>query len=131
MTIKNFFQNRKIKNVENEAYKYYLKTFKAVESDSVKVVVNKLNKGEAVGSVMLLEDVKKSMETMEQIEQKYVRLKEKFKHESNQLLNIVIDWRDFNLLNYNLFTHKITANPTDYEIRAQEMIKRFDRLLEE
>ena len=129
MGITNFLLNRKIKNTKQEAYSYYVKTAKAIESDSVKVSVDRINKGEFAEVNKHLEEVGKGFDTLEKLDQKYIRLKEKFKHDNDQLLKIAVDWRDFNLLSYNLFAHKINGDSSDCEIRMQEIIKRFNELL--
>lgn len=129
MGLTDFLLKRKIKKIEQEAYNFYVKTFKAIEADSVKISVDRINKGEFTETNKHLEEVGKGFETLEEIEQKYVRLKEKYKHNNEQLLNIVIDWRDLNLLGYNLFTHKISDDNTDYEIQLEEIMKRFNKLL--
>ena len=129
MGITNFLLNRKIKKAEQLAYNYYVKTFKAIESDSVKVCVYKIDKGEFTEVNKHLEEVGKGFEALEKLDQKFRTLKEKFKHDGKQLLNIAIDWRDFNILTYNLFTHKISREGNVYEIRTEEIMKRFNELL--
>lgn len=131
MGITDFLLKRKIKKLDQEAYNFYVKTVKAIEADSVQISVDRINKGEFTEVNKHLEEVGKGFETLEKIEQKYVRLKEKYKHNNEQLLNIVIDWRDLNLLGYNLFAHKISSNTADYEIRTEEIMKRFNKLLGE
>lgn len=119
--------NRKIKKAEQAGYDYYVRTAKKIESDSVQAGANRLGKGELSELNGLLEETLKGMETLEKIEQKFVRLKEKYKHDKKLLLNIATDWRDFNILTYNLFNN--SGDKTEHEIRAEEMMKRFDELL--
>ncbi len=131
MGITDFLSKRKIKNLEREAYDFYVKTVKAIEADSVQISVDRINKGEFTEVNKHLEEVGKGFETLEKIEQKFVRLKEKYKHDNEELLKIVIDWRDLNLLGYNLFAHKTNGDTADYEIRTEEIMKRYNKLLGE
>jgi hypothetical protein len=131
MGIYNFLLNGKIKNLERASYDLYLKTFKAIESDSVQVMMHQLNNSEISDMAEIAHDVLGVTEEMEKVEEKYVRLKEKFKHEGEILLNITTDWYDFTQLNYDLFVRKTNTEGLNYEIRTEELIKRFDKLLKE
>ncbi|MFA6160408.1 MAG: hypothetical protein WC678_04985 [Parcubacteria group bacterium] len=129
MGLTNFLLNRKIKKAERVGYDYYIRTAKAIEADSAKAGANRIDNEEFSKLNELLEQTLKGMGILEIIEQKYVQLKEKYKHDRQQLLNIVTDWRDFNILTYNLFSN--TGDKTEHEIRAEEMMERFDKLLDE
>jgi len=82
---------------------------------------------------------------LKETEDKYIRLKEKYKFDQNMLLKIAIDWRDYNL---NLFGKvsewkKLGVNVEDnayeeygegireHQLIIEEIEKRFDSLLKE
>ncbi len=125
-----FLIKNKIKNIEDEAHALYLKSAKAIESDSVKVSVGLINKGDFDKTNEHLREVGETLDTLENIEQKYLRLKEKLKHDNRKLLEIAIDWKDINVLHYKLLMNQFIDNENVYRARVEEIIKRFNYLLE-
>jgi hypothetical protein len=127
MGIKTFLLSKKVKKTERSGYINYAQTFKAMESDVMRVI----REGHAEESVALLVGVQQCMHQLEEIEQKYLRVKEKYQNDTNKLLEITTDWQNFSLFCRNLFMHKIDINKAGYEIQAKEIIKKFDRILQE
>lgn len=130
MGITNFLLSRKIKKIEREAYSYFSKIVNEMEAASVKLCVDRMNQGKLGETITHLEEAEKGFNVLEKLDQKFVRLKERFKHNGNELLRIVVDWRDFNILTYKLLLN-IESNWSDYRICAEEMMKRFNKLLSE
>jgi len=128
MGITDFLLERKIKKADQKAYNYLAKTAKAMEEDSInelKANGSSINALEAIG---VLGKWDTAFDILLELDKKYIRLKEKFKYDNKELLKIVIDWRDFNILTYDLFSNKL-SNWADYEIQTEEMMKRFSKLL--
>ena len=89
-------------------------------------------------------DVSELKEAIEEMEKKYIRLKEKFKHEPEKRIKVVRDWFDYlNALREFYFAAKLldvdmeegASDRFDEKIkepviRKDEIEKRFDELLE-
>ncbi|MFA5413769.1 MAG: hypothetical protein WC348_04520 [Patescibacteria group bacterium] len=125
----NFLFKNRIKSIDGEGYKLYLKAIKAIEADSVQVSVNLLNQGDFDNTNKHLKEVEQAMNVLEEIEQKYTRLKERYKHDGKTLLEIATDWKDINTLHHKLFTHEFKNDENTYKIRSEEILKRFNKLL--
>jgi hypothetical protein len=125
----NLFSKNSAKILDSEGYKLYLKAIKAMEADSVQVSVSLLNDGDFENTNKHLEEVERAMNVLEEIEQKYIRLKERYKHDSKILLEIATDWKDINMLHFKLFAHEFVDDENTYKIRSEEILKRFNKLL--
>jgi len=128
MSISDFLLKRKITKADREAYNYLAKTAKTMEAQSIAELKANGNVIDVKEAISILKRWEPALDMLLELDKKYVRLKEKFKHDSKELLKIVIDWRDFNVLIYNLFSYKLD-DWTDYEIRSKEIMKRFSKLL--
>ena len=69
MGLTNFLLKRKIKKNEQAGYDYYIRTAKAIETNSVAVGVNRINDKDLSEFNGLLEQTLKGMETLEKMSQ--------------------------------------------------------------
>jgi hypothetical protein len=126
----NFIKDIKIGFLEQKAQRYLSGAVESLQSDSMVVIKNHLNSGDIQATNTHLTEVAPSLDTLVELKEKYVKLREKFKHNKDKLLELAIDWKDFNELLHRLLSQKEGADVIYFKTRSEEIISRFNKMLD-
>jgi hypothetical protein len=125
MLINNFLTEVKIGFINSQAENILSKIVKELESNSVKQTIQLINNDDFSKADRNIEEFGNHIQKLIEVKEKYIQLREKYKNDRNELLEIAIDWKNNTAFNYNALINKTDK----YTVETETIINKFNKLL--